>query len=745
MGKSRSLNQGKVIEAMTRPAATKRPIRRILFALLAVGVVLILMLSSGPADAETTFTVNNTGNARDINLNNSVCDSSSDRGIQCTLRAAIQESNDTSGADTINFNIGGTAPVKTIKPAKQLPTIKETVTINGYTQSGASENTLAEGSDAVLKVVLNGVDAGSVNGLVIQASGSTVRGLVINRFAGNGVLLSGSGATGNLIEGNFIGTNAAGNADVGNGDDGVDVFGADDNTIGGTAASARNVISGNSGDGVQIVGGLGTTGNEILGNYIGTDKNGTSALGNTEMGVLVFSVSDNTVGGTEAGARNVISGNSGDGIQISGNASVGIATGNEVLGNFVGTRANGIEALGNAEDGVDIFDARVNTVGGTVSGARNVIAGNQDDGVEISGNLATDNQVLGNFVGTDAGGTVDLGNGNDGVEISSGADDNTIGGTAAGARNIISGNGGDGVQIIGGLAATGNEVLGNFIGANVTGNVALGNSNEGVDIQQAEANIIGGTASGARNIISGNGGDGVVIFGSDAAGNKVQGNFIGTGANGTTALGNDDGVVISSGNDSTIGSAIGSTAGGNRIANNDQDGVLVFGGAAVGNSILSNSIFSNGETGIDLGGGTEDSFGVTANDTDDPDAPSSNNHRQNFPVITSAIKSSTSPFITTITGTLNSNPSQTYTIQCFVAVPDPSGHGEGQILVGQDTIQTDTGGDADGTDSFSCVSPVPQLGQAVTATATNTSGTASGTAIGDTSEFSRNVGVIPGP
>jgi hypothetical protein len=156
---------------------------------------------------------------------------------------------------------------------------------------------------------------------------------------------------------------------------------------------------------------------------------------------------------------------------------------------------------------------------------------------------------------------------------------------------------------------------------------------------------------------------------------------------------------------------------------------LVFGGAAVGNRVLSNSIFANGELGIDLA-----SDEVTANDLDDPDSPSSNNRRQNFPVITSAIRSNTTGS-TTITGTLNSNPSQSFTIQCFVAAPDPSGHGEGQIPAGADTtVTTDAGGD----DTFACVSPVPQLGQAVTATATNT-------ATGDTSEFSRNVGVVAGP
>ena len=707
---------------------------------LALSVLAVLVTTSvcaltiEPAYA-ATFTVNRVGNAKDIKISDTRCDSSPDRGIQCTLRAAIQESNDTPGADTINFNIVSNASVKTIKPASALPTIKEAVTIDGYSQPGASPNTLAEGDDAVLKIQLNGTDAGSANGLVIQASGSTIKGLMINRFAGNGVLLSGSGATGNALEGNFIGTNAAGTADLGNGDDGVDIFGADENTVGGTSASDRNIISGNDGDGVQVVGGLGTTGNEILGNHIGTDKNGDNALGNSEAGVLIFSVSDNTVGGTAAGTRNVISGNAQDGVRISGNASIGVATGNEVLGNFVGTRANGTEALGNGEDGVEILDARVNTVGGTSSAARNVISGNQDDGVQVSGNLAADNQVSGNFVGTDENGTSDLGNGNGGVEISSGADDNTIGGTVAGARNVISGNGDDGVQIIGGLLATGNEVQGNFIGTNTGGNAALGNSGEGVEISNAEENTIGGTVAAARNVISGNGGDGVVIFGTDATGNEVQGNFIGTDAAGTADLGNDDGVVISSGSDSTIGGT--ASGAGNRIAHNDQDGVLVFGGAAVGNGVLSNSIFSNGELGIDLGGGTEDAFGVTANDLDDPDAPSSNNHRQNFPVITSATRSDTTNF-TTISGTLNSNPNQTYTIQCFVAAPDPSGHGEGQIPAGADTtVATDAGGD----DSFACVSPVPQAGQAVTATATNTSGTAPGTSVSDTSEFSRNVGV----
>jgi CSLREA domain-containing protein len=164
------------------------------------------------------FVVNRTADTPDANLTNAACDvEPSQRGNQCTLRAAIQEANDTPGEDQIRFNIVSAAAVKTISPASALPFITEAVTINGYSQTGANANTLAEGNGAVLRIQLNGTNAGGVNGLVIQAPSCTIRGLVINRFEGNGVLLSGSVATGNEILGNFIGTNAAGTADRGNG------------------------------------------------------------------------------------------------------------------------------------------------------------------------------------------------------------------------------------------------------------------------------------------------------------------------------------------------------------------------------------------------------------------------------------------------------------------------------------------------------------------------------------------------
>jgi hypothetical protein len=290
--------RGKV-RRLIRPPAIRTPVWGTLLALLALAALwgtLVLALSSDPAEADTTFTVNKTGDAPDRRINDSVCDTSRSRGKQCTLRAAIEESNDTSGTDAINFNIGGSASVKTISPASALPTITDTVTINGYTQQGASENTLAEGNDAVLKIQLNGTNAGNASGLAILAANSTIKGLVINRFGGEGVVIFGSGATGNKVEGNFIGTDASGTQDLGNSIRGVAIVtGASNNTIGGTVAGAANVISGNDDDGVGITGG---TSNRILSNRISQNAGLGIDLGTS-------GVTNNDTGDPDTGANNL--------------------------------------------------------------------------------------------------------------------------------------------------------------------------------------------------------------------------------------------------------------------------------------------------------------------------------------------------------------------------------------------------------------------------------------------------------
>ena len=710
------------------------------FGMATVVAVLLfgLLMAASPAQA-VTFTVNSTADTQDANLSNTVCDvNASAKGNQCTLRAAIQEANNTSGADVISFNIPDNPniagfEVKTISPTRALPTITQAVTINGYTQPGASLNTLATSNNAVLKVQLNGTNAGGVNGLLITSSNSTIKGLVINRFkrsrndadgiTGNGILIDVSGATGNRVQGNFIGTNAAGTGDLGNEIDGVRVISASNNTVGGTAAGARNVISGNNNQGVFIIN-SGATGNRVQGNFIGTGKNGTADLGNAFEGVAIFGAPNNTIGGTVAGARNIISGNGGHGVEINSSG----ATGNKVEGNRIGTGVGGGGALGNSLSGVEISGAPNNTVGGTVAGARNIISGNDDEGVSIIGTGSTGNKVEGNFIGTNAAGSADLGNGGEGVEVFD-ASDNTVGGAQAAARNVISGNTDDGVEFQG--DTLGNEVLGNFIGTNAAGSADLGNGDDGVHIL-GEGNTVGGTAAGTRNVISGNGGDGVDFQGVATKDNKIEGNFIGTRASSTQALGNGEaGVNIRDGAfDNTIGGT--TRTAGNRIAHNGGAGVSVA-TSSTGNRVLSNQIFSNTGLGIDLG-----TSGVTPNDTDDPDTGA--NNLQNFPVVTSVIQSSSFLNPTRISGTLSSTPSQEFTIQCFVAPSeeaDPSGHGEGQGFMAEDTtVTTDPNGNA----TFECnfLFPQPLEGKEWSATATNE-------VTGDTSEFSANFTVSSGP
>lgn len=201
----------------------------------------------------------------------------------CSLREAINAANQMSGLDTVRFNIAGTG-VHTIAPASGLPVITNPVTIDGTSQPGYAGVPLIE---------INGQSAGLANGLYITAGSSTVRGLIINRFIGAGILLQGS--IGNAIVGNYIGTNWAGTVALGN-RDGVYILDSNNNTIGGTTASNRNLISGNTDDGVNLEG-VAATGNIVLGNWIGVQADGTSALGNGGDGVKISNSVGNTIGG----------------------------------------------------------------------------------------------------------------------------------------------------------------------------------------------------------------------------------------------------------------------------------------------------------------------------------------------------------------------------------------------------------------------------------------------------------------
>ena len=538
----------------------------------AVALLVLAALLAGPAPVAqaATFTVDSTGDGGDSNRGDGVCD---DGSGNCTLRAAIEEANhaNNSGLDTINFSIG--SGVQTITTGGL--GITDPVIIDGTTQPGFAGSPIIE------------LDAsGRLTGLFITGGGSTVKGLVING-TGRGIVLRPNG--GNTIQGNYIGTDVSGTVAVGNSISGINIENSPNNTIGGTAAGEGNLISGNN-RGISI-GGNGATGNVVQGNLIGTDKNGTADLGNSSHGIIIDE-SNNTIGGTAAGAGNVISGNDADGVHFLGSST----TGNVVHGNYIGTDVNGTSALGNSRDGVFIGGAPNNTIGGAAAGAGNVISGNGRYGIFIPTGGATGNVVQGNLIGTDVSGTADVGNVLAGVRINL-AEGNTIGGTEAGAGNVISGNDTEGVEI----TAHGNLVQGNLIGTDVNGTADLGNALNGVRIA-GQSNTIGGTEAGAGNIISGNDSNGVlihhVILSDPSPSNLVQGNYIGTDVTGTSDLGNtQDGVLLQASN-ATIGGV--ATGTGNTIAFNGGDGVSAA-SSGPRHTIRGNAIHTNAGLGIDLG------------------------------------------------------------------------------------------------------------------------------------------------
>ena len=343
---------------------------------------------------------------------------------------------------------------------------------------------------------------------------------------------------------------------------------------------------------------------------------------------------------------------------------------------------------------------------------------------------STGSKVLGNFLGIDpTGTTVDWPSITYVLSLQD-CSNTTIGGTAPADRNMIAGGHGSGIFIhtLTGTA-TGNVVQGNYIGTNRAGNASISSQSfVGMSFGNAVTNtLIGGTAAGAGNLISGNLWFGIYLAGSSVG--TIQGNFIGTDATGTspvpngTSLSGSAGILVA-GNNNTIG---GTAAGArNIIAYNvgpaagmpqqgHGEGVVVLGGGT-GNAIRGNSIYSNSGLGIDL----NDNF-VTPNDACDTDFGS--NTLQNFPVLTSAVILGSN---TRVTGTLNSRPSTTYTLDFYANdACDSTGYGQGKTYLGSATVPTDASCNA----SFDVTLPVaPSPQSTLTATATDPSG--------NTSEFS---------
>ena len=828
------------------------------FYILTIFIFTFLFISSANA---ATFTVNRADDLATI--------SCSLDANQCSLREAITEANaNGAGADIINFAIPGSG-AKTINLVSPLPEVNTSLTINGQTQTGYVGKPMIE---------VNGNGLNSY-GFIIDTPqpyvdiAVTIKALAINRHV-YGIYSNCFKKCDITLLGNFIGTDPTGTIDLGNGLSGINIYPTNGSVIniGGAGTFEGNLISGNGGvdnsnaenainieaqPATPFLDGYVTV--NILGNKIGTDFNGNERLENTDEGIHItersfggsFHALDITlnIGGASIGARNVISGNDGTGIYV----DVTTAT---IKGNYIGTNSAGTAALGN-RDLDDSFGAGIRlqprengsyTIGGSQTGEGNVISGNGSGGIDIFNYIVFEPinvplTIQGNYIGTNAAGTVDLGNDGNGISIEEMSVDLNvkIGGVTELERNVISGNGGDGIFIYGETVS----IYGNRIGTDKTGTIDLGNDASGIRLYPQtgdSANVtIGGTIFqfgsnyDAGNLISGNGAEGIKLIANNALFSPVviKRNRIGTNLGGTSAIPNaedgifvgiagvyigsetnaDDGNLISgntkhgihlsglaenASNARIVGNKIGTNGIGgdflpngfhgiyisgapnnqiglagndtarNIVSGNNASGIVVYG--ADGNKI-ENNIIGAGATGNDLGNqengvviaqanqtsigsasgtgnviafnqkgvfvesGTGNAIrrnsiysndelgidlqfeGVTPNDAGDADTGA--NNKQNFPVLSVVNPNN-------IAGSLNSAPNTSYDLDFYrVDSCDASGYGEGRYLLGSKTVTTDALGNA----AFNQLIFL-SVGEFVTATAT-VSGIAK-----DTSEFS---------
>ena len=622
--------------------------------------------------------------------------------------------------------------VQTIRPTTGLPLITGAITIDATTLPGYAGTPLIE---------LDGSLAPNASGLTVHNTTLKVRGLAINRFDGYGINASpASGGAGLIVTGCHIGTNAAGTAAAPNGSVGIKLrahsatTGGVASQIGGTGANQGNVISGNGGSGLDIFAGDAIT---IVNNKIGTNRAGTAAIPNNGNGVFLdcYNVAI-TVGGPGA-ARNVISGNTSNGLFF-WNAPF-LTT---VRNNIIGLGADGTTDLGNGGDGLSSEAAGI-TVGGPAVTDGNIISGNTGHGIRFYHNFYDEIgdpsvSCRNNLIGTDSSGTVARGNSAGGilVDLHDWIDDGipptgdpqvlvVIGATGAG--NVISGNGGHGVTVMESNAL----LLGNLIG--VTRSAApLGNASSGVRVINSAVAAGQAPSLANGNIIGANTSHGISVTGASSL--TAHGNYIGCTATGADVGNGGDGIQ----HGPWIGSGIfgvtsigGTGAGmGNSIAYNNGDGVYLTEPFGIGSSylsILGNSIWANTGMGIDLGNN-----GLTLNDVGDVDSGA--NHRQNFPVLLAATP-------TKVLGRLDSTPNTRFRIECFRAEADATGYGEGRYYLGS----VDTTSNSTGLAIFGLTGLTLSAGQTITATAsvigTHPDPAVTSDLIQDTSEFASNVAV----
>jgi hypothetical protein len=658
--------------------------------------------------------------------------------VDCSLVGAINKANANPtgilGPDSITFAIG--SGVQTITLGASLPAIADAVVIDGSTQT--ADATCGSGVPCIhLNASVAFLDA-----FTVSANDVTIRDLAVHGFHDGDAFHVTSGAN-VVIAGNYIGTADGLTAPAIKNFGGVVVEGGDSVTVGGTTASDRNIIGGNQAEGVVMAGGTAT----VEGNYIGLGKDGATAISNGGSGILVYS-GTNTIGGTAPGAGNVISGQQGSagiamkasatiqgnfiGTNAAGTAAVpndvgisvyqasgtiggstagarNVISGNtqgininvsgiDVKGNYIGLNAAGTAAVGNTEYGIKVLDTSTTSIGGLGAGEGNVISGNLGAGVWLHGRPspnAPGASIQGNYIGTNAAGTAAVPN-TDGVYLANDGDA-TYPNNSDIAGNLISGNGAEGINIVEG---DDNVITENLIGTDATGQLPIGNGEFGIRVVNGREKIIG-------NTVSGNAYGGVAFLGTPASGNsEVYQNYIGTNADLDSGLGNGQYGFSTDASNIRFGSETaptsGQAAGGNVVWNNGAEGVLVLAGTEHV-SVVGNSIDNNGAAGISV----QNSVGMPV------------------PVLTSA---QSAGGITHITGSIANGTNAPYLVEFFASPAcDPSGFGEGRTFLGSISV----GSGAPGTSTIDATVPGSTAGQAITATATGDSY--------DTSSFSQCV------
>lgn len=409
-----------------------------------------------------------------------------------SLRAAIAQVNGNPGPHRIVFAIP-VVGVQTIHLASPLPDVTTTVAIDGTTQPGFNYVPLIE---------VRG-DASTLP-FTIAAAHSSVKGLVLNNFPNACLYITADACT---VSTCYIGTNSNATGTLPNGAEGIYVIGKG-TLIGGRIPAYGNIISGNVA-GVYID--ASSERDTVMRNYIGTDVTGAIALPN-QQGIFSSTARNVLI------ENNLISGNAHNGLYVeNGSGPVTPGEGVRIYRNLIGTDASGATKLANAENGIELL-CDYGVVGGIGKG--NVVSGN-GIGIHVTPGSAY-NQILGNYIGVSADGTLPVGNAAGGIYLDF-SHDNVIGGdTSNGTGNIIGANGGDGITIHTAFA-TDNTIRGNAIGTSFNGALSLGNAGAGINTG-GDRTIVGGLGT-LGNIVANNYG-GVLVAGlkTTVRGNSIFGN-----------------------------------------------------------------------------------------------------------------------------------------------------------------------------------------------------------------------------